>query len=104
MPLRTTPAPKVRAKPFPERKAEHDEQMRRAELIKPNQNITDSEFAKEFAWEAFSKREKDRVDRGRQAMMVSGLDMQDLVKAMNREENGLPEWRKVKTGSFARRK
>jgi len=72
------------------------------ELLRKNKRITRSPAAQKLAWHAFSSREKDRVDRGREAMMQSGLSNDELEKEAVGIPNALPEWRKRKTGRFAK--
>jgi hypothetical protein len=72
------------------------------EQLRNNMRITSSESAQKLAWEAFSSREQDRVDRGREAMMQSGLWSDDLLKESYGVANELPEWRKTRTGRFAK--
>jgi hypothetical protein len=69
--------------------------------LRTNKNITRSEEAQRLAWKSFSATERDRVDRGREAMMESGLVMDDLLKEDQGERNALPEWRKPRTGKYA---
>jgi hypothetical protein len=66
-----------------------------------NKSITRSEDAQRLAWKNFSATESDRIDRGREAMMESGLVVDDLVKEDRGLKNGLPEWKKLHTGKFA---
>lgn len=70
--------------------------------LRANKGITKSEYAQWLAWKNFSSREPDRVDRGREAMMESGLEEDNLVKEETHQQNQLPEWRKLKTGKFAK--
>ncbi|EAT84384.2 hypothetical protein SNOG_08108 [Parastagonospora nodorum SN15] len=72
--------------------------------LKMNKNITKSEAAQRLAWKSFSATERDRIDRGREAMMESGLIVDDLNSEQRGTKNGLPEWRKKNTGKFAREK
>ncbi|KAH5099521.1 hypothetical protein HBI21_053840 [Parastagonospora nodorum] len=72
--------------------------------LKMNKNITKSEAAQRLAWKSFSATERDRIDRGREAMMESGLMVDDLNSEQRGTKNGLPEWRKKNTGKFAREK
>ncbi|KAJ4378057.1 hypothetical protein N0V83_000887 [Neocucurbitaria cava] len=71
-------------------------------LLRENKNITRSEYAQRLAWESFSSREQDRIDRGREAMMESGLWEDDLRREEQGQDNLLPEWRQVNTGKFAK--
>ena len=82
--------------------AERDEARNRARLLEDNKKITKSDYAKRLAWEAFSSREKGRIDRGREAMLVSALEKDDLANEKLGVPNDLPEWRKAKTSRFAR--
>lgn len=70
-------------------------------ILQLNKRITKSETAQRLAWEAFSATEKDRVDRGREAMMESGLVVSELYKEMEGAANELPEWKKLNTSRFA---
>lgn len=65
-----------------------------------NRNATRSDAAQRLAWLAFSLPEEGRVDRGREAMMQSGLVTDDLDQEAKGERNGLPEWKKYATGRF----
>jgi hypothetical protein len=78
-----------------------NEVMNNRELQK-NMSITSSVSAQKLAWEAFSWREQDRIDRGREAMMQSGLWTDDLARENVGMANELPEWRKTRTGRFAK--
>jgi hypothetical protein len=75
---------------------------RHEKVLRQNKRITRSEHAQKQAWKAFSSSEKDRVDRGREAMMQSGLFEDDLDRECMGKSNGLPEWRKNRTSRFAR--
>lgn len=77
-----------------------DDHMR----LRVNKDITRSERVQRLAWKSFSATERDRVDRGREAMMESGLVVEDLVKESRGAKNGLPEWKKCTTGRFAKEK
>jgi hypothetical protein len=68
--------------------------------LKANQDITKSESARQLAWQSFSSTETDRVNREREAMMESGLIVDDLIKESHGYKNGLPEWKKWRTGKF----
>ncbi|KAJ4382073.1 hypothetical protein N0V86_002401 [Didymella sp. IMI 355093] len=70
--------------------------------LQVNEHITGSEEAQRLAWLAFSLPEKGRIDRGREAMMQSGLFTDDLKMEVAGERNQLPEWKKHCTGRFAR--
>lgn len=70
--------------------------------LKINQGITQSEHARRLAWKNFSLVEWDRVDRGREAMLDSGLWEEDLEKERKGLANQLPEWKKARTDRFAR--
>ena len=72
-------------------------------LLQQNKAITQSPLAQKLAWEAFSSREADRIDRGREALICSGLWDNDLEKEAQGLANNLPEWRKARTGQFANR-
>jgi hypothetical protein len=82
--------------------AERDEAKNRARLLEDNKKITNSDYAKRLAWEAFSSREKGRTDRGREAMLVSALEKDDLANEKLGVPNDLPEWRKTRTSRFAK--
>lgn len=82
--------------------AERDEENWRQQLLRENQNITQSEYAKKLAFEAFSARKEDRINRNRQAMMISGLLPRDIQKEKRGIKNALPDWIKVNTGRFAK--
>jgi hypothetical protein len=71
--------------------------------LRQNKLITRSEQAQQLAWKSFSTTEKDRIDRGREAMLESGLVVNDLIKEDKGLRNGLPEWRKMRTGRFAKK-
>lgn len=70
--------------------------------LQANIQVTKSEQAQRLAWSCFSATEEDRIDRGREAMIVSGLDWDELLKEHNGRPNQLPEWRKGTTGRFAK--
>jgi hypothetical protein len=72
--------------------------------LRINKDITKSEQAQRLAWQSFSATERDRIDRDREAMMESGLVMEDLINETRGVDNGLPEWKKRKTGRFAKEK
>jgi hypothetical protein len=67
-----------------------------------NKLITSHEKSKRFAWQCFSSTDRDRIDRGREAMMESGLGADDLAKESQGLNNELPSWRKVRTGMYAK--
>jgi hypothetical protein len=67
-----------------------------------NKSITSTDQAQQLAWLAFSLPEQDRVDRGREAMIHSGLDVGDLQLEMQGWPNELPEWKKPRTGKFCK--
>ncbi|KAF1836986.1 hypothetical protein BDW02DRAFT_545049 [Decorospora gaudefroyi] len=90
--------------PREDTEAEQKEIAKHRKLLWLNKRITRSESAQRLAWHAFSSREKDRIDRGREAMMRSGLWEHDLDKESMGVANGLPEWRKKTTGRFAKPK
>lgn len=48
--------------------------------LQANIHITGSESAQRLAWQSFSRTERDRIDRGREAMLQSGLPLDDLRK------------------------
>lgn len=81
---------------------DEDEVEKHRTLLKRNKAITRSQHAQRMAWRSFSSRERDRIDRGREAMMQSGLWEDDLEKEDRGKPNALPEWRKANTGFFAR--
>jgi hypothetical protein len=89
----------VSSTPIQDRKAEDNILQ-----LMENKNITRSEKAQRLAWQSFSATERDRIDRGREAMMESGLVMGDLYKENHGAKNGLPEWRKRHTGKFSKEK
>ncbi|OSS54999.1 hypothetical protein B5807_00402 [Epicoccum nigrum] len=66
-----------------------------------NQYLTQTDHARYWAWQAFSLPELDRVDRGREAMVHSGLDEVDLQRENHGWPNGLPDWKRPWTGRFA---
>ncbi|KAF1947630.1 hypothetical protein EJ02DRAFT_390670 [Clathrospora elynae] len=82
--------------------AEWENILTHKELLKVNKKITRSTDAQKLAWTNFSSQEEDRIDRGREAMLQSGLWDDDLAKEGVGLPNELPEWRKVKTGIFAK--
>jgi hypothetical protein len=82
--------------------AEVEDLARHKEALRQNKRVTRSEYAQKQAWKAFSSNEQDRIDRGRQAMMQSGLFEDDLDRECMGKANGLPEWRKNRTSRFAR--
>lgn len=65
-----------------------------------NKSITETDHAQQLAWLSFSLPEQDRVDRGREAMIHSGLEEGDLQLEMQGWQNELPEWKKPRTGKF----
>lgn len=73
-----------------------------AENLQINKRITKSEGARRLAWQSFSSTEKDRIDNGRQALIESGLAVEDLEKEYRGIKNGLPEWKKRYTGKYAK--
>ncbi|KAE8826748.1 hypothetical protein CFE70_010049 [Pyrenophora teres f. teres 0-1] len=83
------------------KKTDSDEIARHQMLLQRNKQITQSPIGQKLAWEAFSSREQDRMDRGREALMLSGLWDADLEKEERGQANNLPEWRKAKTSQFA---
>src|SRR5690242_20107516 len=68
-----------------------------------NIQATTTEYAQQLAWQSFSLPEVDRLDRGRESMLVSGLPIDDLRQESLGHPNMLPEWRKPWTGRFAAR-
>jgi hypothetical protein len=79
-------------------------EVREAELsnfsLQTNRVITASEYVQQLAWRNFSTQERNRIDRGREAMLQSGLHTDDLdLEALGRA-NKLPEWRKEYTSRF----
>ncbi|KAH9871688.1 hypothetical protein J1614_005943 [Plenodomus biglobosus] len=71
--------------------------------LERNKAITKSEAARYSAWKNFSSREEDRIDRGREAMIESGLSQEELTKESMGEPNKLPGWRKEYTSKYAQR-
>ena len=65
-----------------------------------NMRVTASEYAQRLAWKNFSTRERNRIDRGREAMLQSGLRTDDLDLEVQGRKNRLPEWRKEYTSRF----
>lgn len=70
--------------------------------LQTNIDITGTAHAQRMAWQAFSRTEHDRVDRGREAMIQSGLPVDDLWREAIGQPNRLPEWKKHGTGRFAK--
>ncbi|KAF1932934.1 uncharacterized protein M421DRAFT_416531 [Didymella exigua CBS 183.55] len=70
--------------------------------LQANKQITRSEEVQRLAWQSFSLPEKGRIDRGREAMMQSGLITDDLNLEAAGERNQLPQWKKRCTGRFAK--
>lgn len=70
--------------------------------LQANKLITGSKEAQRLAWLAFSLPEEGRIDRGREAMMQSGLITDDLNLEAAGKRNQLPEWKKHCTGRFAK--
>ncbi|KAJ4366009.1 hypothetical protein N0V95_000387 [Ascochyta clinopodiicola] len=70
--------------------------------LQTNIHITETKHAQRLAWEAFSQTEQDRIDRGREAMIQSGLTTDDLCRETFGYWNMLPEWKKFRTGRFAK--
>lgn len=68
-----------------------------------NMQATGTEYAQQLAWQSFSVPEYDRLDRGREAMILSGLASEDLTWESLGFPNTLPEWRKPRTGRFVAR-
>lgn len=92
-----------RAIPSPDVSETDDFEKHKLQL-QANKTITKSEYAQRLAWQNFSKPESDRVDRGRNAMVQSALWDHDLDKESAGLSNELPEWRKTRTGKFAKEK
>ncbi|KAH8732566.1 hypothetical protein GQ44DRAFT_602310 [Phaeosphaeriaceae sp. PMI808] len=69
--------------------------------LRRNKKITASDEAQHLAWENFASPERGRKDRGREAMVESGLEYEELVKENQGLENKLPEWKKRFTGKYA---
>lgn len=69
--------------------------------LQHNIRITGSEHAQWLAWKSFSLPEQGRVDRGREAMVQSGLDTDDLAWEARGVQNRLPDWKRPWTGRFA---
>ncbi|KAI2478089.1 hypothetical protein Ptr902_10284 [Pyrenophora tritici-repentis] len=105
-PIATSPRVDALRKHFPLLKTPQstnsDEIARNQMLLHRNKQITRSPIGQKLAWEAFSSREQDRIDRGREALMRSGLWDDDLEKEQRGQANNLPEWRKAHTGQFAK--
>ncbi|KAH3939687.1 hypothetical protein HBH98_244170 [Parastagonospora nodorum] len=66
-----------------------------------NEYHTGGRKAKRIAWECFATEETDRVDRGREAMIVSGLLTTDLDAEEDGRPNHLPPWRQWSTNKLA---
>jgi hypothetical protein len=79
-------------------------EVREAELsnisLQNNRAITASEYVQQLAWKNFSTQERNRIDRGREAMLQSGLHTDDLDLEVLGRANKLPEWRKEYTSRF----
>ncbi|KAI8937223.1 hypothetical protein NX059_006432 [Plenodomus lindquistii] len=74
-----------------------------AELqLRYNKDVTRSKEVRRSAWKNFSSREDGRKDRGREAMMLSGLPDEELRKESYRQPNKLPDWKKEFTSKFAK--
>jgi hypothetical protein len=69
--------------------------------VRENKATTSLERSRRLAWQCFSSTERDRIDHEREAMMLSGLADDDLVREYRGLQNRLPEWRKDRTGRFA---
>ena len=80
-----------------------DARSTHAELQR-NLFITQTEYAQQLAWQSFSLPEWGRVDRGREAMIQSGLVPDDLELEAVGRGNRLPDWKKPWTGRFALRR
>ncbi|KZM22937.1 hypothetical protein ST47_g5934 [Ascochyta rabiei] len=94
--------PPDQAKPLSCRREELIEACRMHAGLQTNRHITETEHAQRLAWQAFSQTEQDRIDRGREAMMQSGLPTDDLCREVYGQWNTLPEWKKFRTGHFAK--
>jgi hypothetical protein len=70
--------------------------------LQSNITITQTEQAQRLAWQSFAQTERDRMDRGREAMIQSGLFTDDMKMELAGQRNKLPEWKKCNTGRFAR--
>jgi hypothetical protein len=68
--------------------------------LRTNYAITRRMSVRRLAWQCFSATERDRIDRGREAMMISGLDENELRKEKLGFPSELPEWRKQHTSKF----
>lgn len=79
-------------------------QQKDLDALQANKKITKSEAALKLAWENFASPELGRKDRGREAMLQSGLWTDDLIEETNGRRNTLPEWKQWKTGRFAKGK
>lgn len=79
--------------------------LKHAELTHPelqaNIHSTSSDHAQQLAWQSFSAPEQRLDDRGREAMVLSGLFSEDLLREGMGLHNGLPDWKKTRTGRFA---
>ncbi|KAL5120668.1 hypothetical protein ACEQ8H_001417 [Pleosporales sp. CAS-2024a] len=76
-------------------------QDRSNEELNKNKSITRSEYAQRLAWQSFSATEQDREDCGREALMESGLVVDELIKEHSGIKNCLPEWRQRYTSKFS---
>jgi hypothetical protein len=68
-----------------------------------NKIITESDYVQRLAWRNFATKEWNRIDRGREAMLQSGLRTDDLDMEAQGQKNKLPEWKKLYTGKFSRK-
>ena len=68
--------------------------------LQTNIQMTETEHAQRLAWQSFSLPEQGRVDRGREAMIQSGLVTDDLSLEAVGRQNRLPDWKKPWTGRF----
>lgn len=97
-----SPSPTNEAIPLSARRDAFTETQRAHACLQANKQMTASGDAQRLAWRSFALSETGRVDRGREAMMVSGLATEDLCSEAVGVGNGLPEWKKHCTGLFAR--
>ncbi|KAH6616563.1 hypothetical protein C7974DRAFT_47508 [Boeremia exigua] len=69
--------------------------------LQKNIDITKTEHAQRLAWRSFALPEQGRIDRGREAMIQSGLPTDDLILEAAGRRNDLPDWKRPWTGRFA---
>lgn len=93
---------KASEKSYSQKQAERSEEARRAILLQQNKRITESDYVKKLAWEAFSSNDQERKNHERHSMMISGLKVEEIQKERKGKDNKLPDWRKAKTGRFAK--